>query len=165
MFLRKKAKSPEDFWREYEENTGEKVLTRCLGQYVSGWEEFGKISKIWGLIIASSGGFRFHHFPQISWLDLISRSTGYEQPKEKTIFIPRERIINAQFIEEPNWWKKLVSPALPQLLINYLDETGNELQLLFEADTKAGAFKSEDFIANLLKKSTTPPRRDGVCCS
>ena len=150
--FRKAEKSPGDFWQEYEEKIGEKVLARCLGQYVSGWEEFGKIKSLWGLIIASSGGFRFHHFPQQSWLDMLSRNSGHEGPKEKTIFIPKERILNARFIEETKWWKKLSTPYLPQLVINYLDGTENERQLLLEADTKTGVFKSEDFITELLKK-------------
>jgi hypothetical protein len=67
--MAKKRNDPEKFWREYEEKTGEKVLARTLGQYVSGWDEFGDLSAgpLWGLIIATSGGFRFHHFPQANW--------------------------------------------------------------------------------------------------
>ena len=71
MLFRKNEVDTEDFWRDYEEKIGEKVLVRSLGQYISGWEEFGgpRGRTLWGLIMATSGGFRFHHFPQVSWFE------------------------------------------------------------------------------------------------
>ena len=139
MFFRKeKTQNPDDFWREFEEKTGEKVLARSLGQYISGWEEFDsrRWTALWGLIISTSGGFRFHHFPQQSWLETLSRN--HEAPKEKTIFIPQEKIISAQLLVESRWWKKIFSASPPQLLIRYRDETGGEKQLLLEADRIQG---------------------------
>ena len=121
--LRKTEKSADDFWREYEEKTGEKVLAHGLGRYVSGWEEFdsSRWTSIWGLIIATSGGFRFHHFPQRSWVDSLIGGGGREEPKEKTIFIPKEKIISARLVVETRWWKKLFAPGPPQLFIDYHD--------------------------------------------
>jgi len=136
MLGKKNEKSPDDFWREYEEKTGEKVLARSLGQYVSGWEEFGCSTQLWGLIIATSGGFRFHHFPQQSWIDALTRSVGRDEPKEKTIFIPKEKIISAKLIIETKWWKKIFS-SMPPLVIQYRDEAGNEQRLLLNADYKS----------------------------
>jgi hypothetical protein len=80
MLFRKASKDPDDFWRDYEEKSGEKILSRALGQYISGWEEFDNQgwTSIWGLVIASSGGFRFHHFPQTSWFDALTRFSGQE---------------------------------------------------------------------------------------
>jgi hypothetical protein len=132
-----KKPSPDEFWRDYEEKTGEKVIARCLGQYVSGWDGFNNSSKnpLWGLIIATSGGFRFHHFPQQSWLTALSSIGGnYEPPKEKTIFIPGEKIISAVLHRETKWYKKIFSPITPRLVIRYHDETGNEKELLLNAD-------------------------------
>ena len=136
MLFRKDEKSPDAFWREYEEKTGEKVLSRGLGKYVSGWEEFDekKWGGIWGLIITTSGGFRFHHFPQNSWIDAVTRFAEKETVKEKTIFIPKEKIASSQFIKETWWWKKILSPSPPQLVISYTDEAGREGRLLFEAE-------------------------------
>jgi hypothetical protein len=57
---------------------------------VSGWAEFAE--PLWGLLIATSGGFRFHHFPHQSWLQTLS---GTAQPKEETLFIPRQAILGA----------------------------------------------------------------------
>jgi hypothetical protein len=136
MFFKKTEKSPDTFWQEYEEKTGEKVLTRSLGKYISGWEEFDakKKTAIWGLIIASSGGFRFHHFPQVTWFDAILRTGSQEQQKELTIFIPKERIVQAELIKETRWWKKILSPSPPQIVIRYKDEQGVEKNLLLEAE-------------------------------
>ena len=144
MFLRstsqKASKSADDFWREYEEKIGEKILTRCLGKYASGWEEFGNLKDIWGLIIFTSGGFRFHHFPQNSWIESLFRATGSEAASEKTIFIPNETIVSTHLVKESKWWKKIFSPYMPQIVIRYRDGDGNERQLLLEADIKSGNF-------------------------
>jgi len=136
--LRRKSKGPDDFWHEYEEKTGEKVIARGLGQYVSGWDEFGDYGKapLWGLIIATSGGFRFHHFPQTNWLSALA-GFGGEPLKEKTIFIPREKIIAASLSKETKWYRKILSPGVPRLLIRYLAETGTEKDLLFHAEYKS----------------------------
>ena len=139
MFSKKSETSPDTFWQEYEEKIGEKVLARSLGQYISGWEEFdsGKQPAIWGLIIAASGGFRFHHFPQTSWIDALTRFAAQEQAKEKTIFIPKESIVSAELVKETRLWKKIVSPSPPHLVIRYKDGTGEEKQLLLEAEYKS----------------------------
>ncbi|MCL2763974.1 MAG: hypothetical protein FWD40_01680 [Treponema sp.] len=133
--LGKKAPEPgyDDFWQEYEEKTGEKILTRGLGKYVSGWDNFdkNKWSGIWGLVITSSGGFRFHHFPQNSWIDAFTSFIKSPAPKEKTIFIPREKITSSEYIKETKWWKKLFNYLPPQLVIKYTDDAGSEKRLRF----------------------------------
>ena len=134
MLTKKNDKSTEEFWREYEEKTGEKVLTRSLGKYISGWDEFDqkKWNGIWGLIITTSGGFRFHNFPQNSWIDAFTQFTAKEPPKERTIFIPQEKIVSSELIIEKKWWKKIFTPSPPYLVIIYLDDAGNEKKLIFE---------------------------------
>jgi len=135
---KKNQKTPDDFWREYEEQTGEKVLARSLGRYVSGWEEFDSKgwNSIWGLIIATSGGFRFHHFHQTSWLTALSNFGNDDAPKEKTFFIPKEQIVSAKLIKEKGWWKKIFWSTPPQLLIDYRDGTENTKQVLLEVEFK-----------------------------
>ena len=139
--MAKKNKSPDDFWREYEEKTGEKVLSRTLGQYISGWDEFEGASPLWGLIIATSGGFRFHHFPQANWITALSNIGGRgETPQEKIIFIKKENIISADIKKETKWYKKLFSPSAPRLTIRYRDEPGNEKELLLLVEFKTDGF-------------------------
>jgi hypothetical protein len=137
--MAQKRNDPEKFWREYEEKTGEKVLARSLGQYVSGWDEFGDLSAgpLWGLIIATSGGFRFHHFPQVNWLTSIMRfGSNDTNPTEKTVFIPREKIISAELQKETKWYKKIFSQDVPRLLIRYCNEAGTEKELVLNAEYK-----------------------------
>jgi len=135
MFKRNE-KSADDFWTEYEKGTGEKVLARNLGKYIQGLDEFDskKWNTIWGLIIATSGGLHFHHFPQQSWIQALTSFTGRDAPKEKTFFIQKENIISVRLIRETRWWKKILSSVPPVLMVDYRDEAGNEKQLLFEID-------------------------------
>ena len=133
----KKDKNPGNFWREYEEKTGEEVLARGLGRYVSGWDEFDQQGwkLIWGLLITTSGGLRFHHFAQQSWITVFAQISGSEAPKEKTFFIPKEKINGARHIKESKWWKKILTPSTPQIVVSYRDDEGNERQLFLEADS------------------------------
>ncbi|MCL2043643.1 MAG: hypothetical protein FWG89_05830 [Treponema sp.] len=146
--MAKKQASPEEFWRELEAKTGEKVLARSLGQYVSGWEEFdrkpgnppgtgGQGFPLWGLIIATSGGFRFHHFPQVNWLTTLARFGSPDGlPQEKTIFIPRDNILSAVLYKETKWYKKIFSSAPPRLEICYRDAAETEKKLILNAEYK-----------------------------
>jgi len=137
--MAQKSANPADFWREYEEKTGEKVLARGLGQYVSGWDEFGDLSAnpLWGLIIATSGGFRFHHFPRTNLFSLLAFfGSGDDPPKEKTIFIPGKKIISVDLHKETKWYKKIFFNDIPRLLIRYRDETETEKELVLNVDNK-----------------------------
>ena len=127
--------NPDDFWRNYEETTGEKVLARGLGRYVSGWSEFDSQGSkaLWGLVIATSGGFRFHHFPQTTGLLGILGHGGGNVPKEKTIFVPSERIVSAVIHDETKWYRKLFSSDGPFLLIGYVDESETKMELRFSS--------------------------------
>jgi hypothetical protein len=133
MFI-EKPKPVDIFWQEYEEKTGEKVLSRGLGKYISGWDEFDEknLGGIWGLIINTSGGMRFHHFPQHTWIDsLAARFTESDKVKEVSLYVSNEKIISVNQIKETKWWKKIFSPLPPNLVIMYSD---NEIEktLLFE---------------------------------
>ena len=156
MFRKKPEKSADDFWSEYEEKTGEKVLARSLGKYIKGWEEFDSKgwNTLWGLIIATSGGLRFHHFPQQSWIQALTNFSSREAPKEKTIFIPKEKIITVKLIRETRWWKRIFSATPPALLADYRDEAGNEQQILFEVDYYGDNNKNGN-IADILTASVS----------
>ncbi|MDR2740399.1 MAG: hypothetical protein LBB68_11295 [Treponema sp.] len=133
---RKKNMDPDDFWKQYETGLGEKVLSYTLGQYLSGWPEYA--SPLWGLLIATSGGFRFHHFPHESWIVAISRlSSGGAAPKEKTIFIPRDRIRQAELRIEKSVLKKIFLASSPRFVLRYVDNAGIESEFVAETDSKA----------------------------
>jgi hypothetical protein len=136
---REKKQTPEEFWRDYENQIGEKVLARSLGRYLSGWDEFDAAGNrpLWGLLIAAEGGFRFHHFPQINWFDALFRiGSGREAPQEKFFLIPRNRIAGAEIWKESSWWKRLLAPRPPLLVIRYRTAEGTEAELLAETDSQ-----------------------------
>jgi hypothetical protein len=140
MFFRNDEKKfVNDYWQEYEEKTCEKVLTRGMAKYVSGWKEFDEIKQrnIMGLVVTTTGGFRFHYFPQKSWLDALTVFPEKEQRKEITVFIPKEKIVSCELIKEKSWWKRILYSSTPYLFITYMDEIpsepGNtEKQIIFE---------------------------------
>ena len=109
----------DQFWRDYEQKIGEKVVKFALGRYLSGWAEFE--GPLWGLAIVTEGGFRFHHFPHESWITALSRlgGGGGVAPTEKTLFIPRPRIRSYELIVEKSWIRRLLTPSAPQIKLVY----------------------------------------------
>jgi hypothetical protein len=137
LFGKKNDPDPDRFWKEYEEKIQEKVLAKSLGRYISGWADYPE--PLWGLLIATTGGFRFHHFPHEGWLIALTRvTTGGEPPKEKTIFILKEKISSVELRVEKRWWKKLLTPSLPLLELHYTGIDGSDAVLLMETEAKAG---------------------------
>jgi hypothetical protein len=134
----KRNTDPQEFWKKYEADLGEKTLAFCLGQYLSGWAEYDP--PLWGLLIATDRGFRFHHFPHEGWLQALSRVTsGGKAPVEKTIFIPREGIISAELRRETSLLKRIFLAPRPRLVIRYRNDEGGEEEFVAEADSKAAA--------------------------
>jgi hypothetical protein len=149
-----KVESPEKFWADYEKQIGEKVLSYQLGKYVSGWKEFDHIpnNTLWGLLIATSGGFRFHHFPHEGWIQALSRlSTGGDGPVERTFFIPAAGIVSAELRVQTSIFKKIFLPQSPILAIRYRDENGEEQEILAETEKKAEVLA--EHIRNLIAGS------------
>jgi hypothetical protein len=131
-----KQVDPEAFWKQYEAALGEKVLAYTLGQYLSGWAGIDR--PLWGLLIATDGGFRFHHFPHEGWIQALSRvTTGGDAPKEKTIFIPRDRILGAELRRETSLLKRIFLPRQPRFILRYRDSDGAEAEFIAETDSKA----------------------------
>jgi hypothetical protein len=149
---KKQGPDPDQFWKEYEEKIGEKILAKALGKYTQGWAEYE--GPLWGLLIATSGCFRFHHFPHESWITVLARmSSGGRQPEEKTIFIPRERIDSVELHIEKRWWKKLLAPTPPLLVLQYHTETAEPGSLYAETELNA----REVFAALRNLPPETPP--------
>ena len=139
MMARQKEQSPEEFWRDYETQIGEKVLARTFGRYLSGWDDFERSGEapLWGLLILTDRGFRFHHFPQVSWLDAFVRFRSGGTAEEKTFFIPREWINSAELRLEKSRWRRLFAPRPPLLALRYRNGEGQERELLAETGSKA----------------------------
>lgn len=138
------------FWAGYEKEHGEKVLSHSLGRYTSGWMDWK--NTLWGLLIATDAGFRFHHFPYEGWIQALSRTTtgGGEAPKEKTLFIPLKHIKSIELICEESWWKRLIFARPPVCALNYTKDDGGTGRLLLETDKTAIA--TVDALLPLLAK-------------
>jgi hypothetical protein len=150
FFGKKEEFNVDKFWQDYEAKINEKVLARSLAQYLKGWAEYTQ--PLWGLAIATTGGFRFHHFPHEGWMTALSRVTsGAEAPKEKTFFIPRKAIQSVELTVENRWWKKLLFPSNPALVIRCCIN-GAETAVVVEMDQNAKAVA--DALKNQLADST-----------
>jgi hypothetical protein len=115
---RNESQDVERFWRKYGARYGETIHAYGLGRYISGWAEFQ--DTLWGLLIATSGGCRFYHFPHKGWIQVCSCiSFDGDAPREKTLFIPHERILDVNLWIEKSWWKRLLIPSLPHIMIRY----------------------------------------------
>lgn len=146
LFGKKENVSADQFWREYEETTGETVLVKSLGKYISGLDGFPE--PLWGLVIATSGGFRFHHFPNEGWLMGLSRiTTSSEKPKEKKFFIPRENFLSVELLQEKRWWKRFLGAPVPLLVISCLID-GAEKKVIAEIDRDAETLAQQLQITN-----------------
>jgi len=136
LFDKRDTITIEKFWRDYEEETGETVQARVLGKYISGWDDFPQ--PLWGLVIATSGGFRFHHFPERSWIMSVPVLSSGRAPEEKKIFIPRQAIISAELAVEKRWWKRILGYSGPVLLVRCQID-GTEKTVSIEVGRDAGA--------------------------
>lgn len=115
-----------EFWRDYSTKLGEAVLRFSLGRYLSGMR--GLEGPLWGLAIATDAGLRFHHFPHENWMAALSRvgGGGGAAPTEKTLFVPKERIRSAELFRESSWFKRLLSPSSPRLIVRYRPDGAEE---------------------------------------
>ena len=163
MSFKKTEKSTDIFWQEYEEQLGEKILARSRGRYISGWEEFDskRWTDIWGLIIVSGSGLRFHHFPQTHWADMLSRNR--ERPKEKIFDIPREKIAKAEIKKETNWLKRIFKSPSPRFTVNYRDNSGEEKRLIMEADLIQGDLAGSLGDAPVQDRAATAAPNNDAC--
>ena len=136
MFTDKKE-AVDEFWQDFQASTGETVLAKSMGKYLRGWDAYAE--PLWGLAIATSGGFRFHHFPKEASIFGIARvPSGGKPPREKTFFIPRQAIVSAELVQEKRWWKKLLASPFPLLVIRCRIE-GAEKTVSIEVDHHAAA--------------------------
>ncbi len=152
MKQKKLSEEAAAFWKEYEEAHGEKVLAFNLGLYLKGCADIEY--SLWGLLIATDGGFRFHHFPQESWISALSRVTsggGGKGPKEVTLFIPAEKIISVECRIERNWLKKIFTASHPLFVLRYYSNDGREYELF--AETDKGSVDVAEALKGLLKES------------
>ena len=136
--MKRKTVDPKVFWKEYEEECGEKVLANCLGQYLSGWDDFQ--APLWGLVIAAENSLRFHHFAEEGWFtSMIRTATRSDPDEEKTLEIRKENLLSVEYLTEKSLIKKILFPSHPHLVIRYTKPDGSTGEVKIEVDKKAEA--------------------------
>ena len=74
----------EKFWKEKEQEIGEKIIGKDMSEYISGYQEVKE--KTWGLLYYTESSFYFQTFPKKSWLTSLLGSGQGEYSGETTIF-------------------------------------------------------------------------------
>jgi hypothetical protein len=130
--------------KEYIERFNENIINLAMGRYLGGWT--GEDEPMWGIIVRTDLGLRFHHFPHEGWMAAMFRVGSHgKAPKEKILFIPNDNIISVEFQTENSWWKKIFFNKQPLIVVKYRGEcgvggeSGDEKTLLVETDPKGGS--------------------------
>ncbi|MFA6505331.1 MAG: hypothetical protein WCT14_04490 [Treponemataceae bacterium] len=140
-----------EFWREYSAKLGEEVLRFSLGRYVSGMRDME--GPLWGLVIVTDAGLRFHHFPHENWLASLTRVSGSKEAgKEKTFFIPTARILSSELVKEKSFWKRLFSSVSPRLVVRYRPSDTDTGESTLVAELERDAEELAESLTSVLKK-------------
>jgi hypothetical protein len=102
-----------EYWKTFEEETGEKVEARSLGE----WYEAESGAGLWGLLILTDKSFRFKHVPSDNWMSsLFKRVEKSSKRKPVDIRIAREDLVSL-VSPKRGLFAKLVGPAFPHFSI------------------------------------------------
>jgi hypothetical protein len=134
-----------EFWQQTEEEIGEKVIDKALARCIQGCSDKNPTSELWGLFFYSESAFFFKHFTQSNWLLNIIKSNKKKSDgnKEFLLRIPRDTVIEMQFITFRNLWQRMFSNNLPHLYLRYRDELRGEVEIRMMVEKKKeelGAF-------------------------
>jgi hypothetical protein len=106
------------FWQEFEEDTGERVQAKAMGELFEGNREKG----VWFLLVLTDKSFWFKQVPSDNWVTSLFKSRALapssKRADEFTLSIPRE---NLESLIEPGhglkgWFSK---PAFPVLTLSW----------------------------------------------
>jgi len=138
----------EAFWAHFEEEIGEKIISKTMGQYFSSQKSQGE----WGLLVLTDSTIRFRPTPGENWLQSLFRLGSPKQPKEPVpdTVLPLS-YITAIELPQKHFFDFLFSPPFTVFTLRY--RLGDEEKiLLFGADPKS------DLFGKLLVKFPAPKR-------
>jgi hypothetical protein len=124
-----------EFWSKFEEETGEKVQARSLG-------ELRKASSrdigTWGLLVLTDKSFRFKYMPNDNWLLSLFKKAdrSSEAKKPVDIVIPRGDIVSVK-APRGGFFARLFGPAFPVFSITSREAEGEQTQF-FTVDPSSG---------------------------
>lgn len=119
------------FWEEKEKEVQEKIIHKCLAQYLSGYRNF--FGPLWGLFFFTKQAIYFQTFPKKNWLSSIWQTKTEDLGELSLNFcIPWKEITKITFPEEKSKIKKFFSAPGNLVILDYLSENENfSLKLLF----------------------------------
>lgn len=104
------------FWREFEEETGERVQAKALGELCEDDGEQG----IWFLLVLTDRSFWFKQVPNDNWLTSIlrPRTLSLKRGEDYTLRIPREDLLS---LTEPGKTRRswFSAPVLPPYTLHW----------------------------------------------
>lgn len=122
------------FWEEKEKEIQEKIIHRCLVQYLSGYRNLS--GPFWGMFFFTKQAIYFQTFPKKNWLSVIWQTETVDSEKPSLNFcIPWDEITKITFPEEKSKIKKLFSRPGSLVIVDYVSKNESfSLKLLFNDD-------------------------------
>jgi hypothetical protein len=121
-----------EFWRTFEGDTGEKVSSRSIGEWLR-----PSAPSLWGLVILTDKSLRFKHLPSENWLESLFKKNPLgkaESDKPVDIVIPLGEL-EAKLEEKRGIIARIVGPAFPRFTAK---RRGEETEYLFSVDPSSG---------------------------
>ena len=119
------------FWEEKEKEIQEKIIHKCLAQYLSGYRNF--FGPLWGLFFFTKQAIYFQTFSKKNWLSSVWQTETEDLGESSLNFcIPWKEITKITFPEEKSKIKKLFSAPGNLVTLDYVSKNENfSLKLLF----------------------------------
>ena len=130
------------FWSDLEDELGERIIARSIGEYFSGFE--GIKGPLWGLFFITESSFYFRHFNQPNWFSAVIQASGSSVGNgELFISIPRKDILEAGTVKSASFLSRLIAPPQPVLVLEYKDATRVRRDLRIRLEQNREIFFSE----------------------
>jgi hypothetical protein len=124
-------KDVEKFWKEKEEELGEKIQGKDMSEYISGYQELKE--KTWGLLYYTKSSFYFQTFPKRNWLSSLigAGSSRVESSGEAFVFsIMWEKVKDITLPPKKKSLLSFLSPPDNRVFIRYQINTQDEILVL-----------------------------------
>lgn len=124
----------EEFWKKKEKEIQEKIIYKCMVQYLSGYRNFP--GPLWGIFFFTKQAIYFQTFPKKNWLSVIWNTETENSEKPTLNFrIPWKEIMKVTFPEEKSKIKRLFSRPESLIIVDYVNQKeSSSLRLLFYND-------------------------------
>ncbi len=131
-------KSAEQFWAEFEAETGEKVEARAMGTYRASGE---KGEGVWGLVVLTDRSLRFRFMPKQTRLTSLFTKPRESEPAVAPVDIvaPRAEVASIS-MPERGFFARVFGPAYPPFEVAWR-EGGETRRACFSADPSTGLFE------------------------